>query len=361
MRDVLTDLVRWRAANKNIAVATVVETWGSAPREVGAKMVFNEDGAIAGSVSGGCVEGAVFDIGTEVMSGGPPRLVQFGVADETAWDVGLACGGSIQVFIQTLNPDIFDPLAAAINDDEPLVKGTITAGPTGWIGREGLHLADGRQVGSYGEGLDLPVAQSAIDARRGGKSVHGTLDVSSIDGLEGFAGEKISILFEVHLPPPAVVMVGGVHIAVGLTRIANTLGYRTIVIDPRRAFATAERFSEADLMLTAWPDEAFESVPLTETTAVAMLTHDPKIDDPALKIVLRSPVFYVGALGSRQTQQNRRERLLADGLSVTQIDRIQGPIGLPLGGRTPEEIALAIMAQIVAARHRNLDRSGRLS
>ncbi len=202
MRDVLPDLVRWRKANKKIAIATVVETWGSAPREIGAKMAFTADGAIAGSVSGGCVEGAVFEIGTEVLAGGPSRLVQFGVADETAWDVGLACGGSIQVYIQPLTTDIFDPMAAAFEKDQPFVKGTITAGPTDWVGREVVYLVDGQQVSSFGDILDPILAPYANDARRDGRSVHFSLEIPSIVGLDKFAGETISILFEVHLRPP---------------------------------------------------------------------------------------------------------------------------------------------------------------
>ena len=360
MRDILPDLLKWRQAGKPIAVATVVETWGSAPREVGAKMAFTQDGAITGSVSGGCVEGAVYEIGTEVLAGGPPQLAEFGVADETAWDVGLACGGQIRVFVRLLNEEIFDLLAAELDQDRPVVKGTITAGPETWVGQEFLYLDREEQVGSFDSPLDELLSTKAAEVQGQAKNRHLSIPIPEGTGFDTSAADEISVLFEVHLPPPSVIMVGGVHIAIALTSLAKTLGYRTVVIDPRKAFGNAARFSEADMIISAWPEEAFDQITLNASTAVAMLTHDPKIDDPALKIVLPSPAYYVGALGSRQTQQKRRARLLAEGLPPEQVDRIQGPIGLPLGGRTPEEIALAIMAEITAARHGKLNAEGDL-
>jgi xanthine dehydrogenase accessory factor len=352
MRDILPDLLKWRQADKPIAVATVVETWGSAPREIGAKMAFTAEGAITGSVSGGCVEGAVFEIGSQVLAGETPRLVEFGVADETAWDVGLACGGKIRVFIQRLNEDLFYPLVEALNQDKLAVKATVTGGPAVWVGREVLYLENDRQEGSVGRSLDVVLRPLAAEVLRRGKNQHLSVGIPSESAQEAQAGSEISIIIEAYLPPPTVVMVGGVHIAIALTSLAKTLGYRTVVIDPRQAFGNTERFSEADMVISAWPDEAFDQISINESTAVAMLTHDPKIDDPALKIVLPSKAFYVGALGSRGTQKKRRERLLGEGIPVELLDRIHGPIGLPLGGRTPEEIALAIMAQITAARHK---------
>jgi xanthine dehydrogenase accessory factor len=168
--------------------------------------------------------------------------------------------------------------------------------------------------------------------------------------LESRTGEQVRIFINTILPPPTLVMVGGVHIAVSLTAIAKAIGYHTIVIDPRRTFGSPDRFPNVNQLIQAWPQEAFEQIVLTRSTCVAMLTHDPKIDDPALKIVLNSPVFYVGALGSRKTHQSRRRRLLDEGLSPNQLDRIRGPIGLDIGAKTPEEIALSIMAEIIAVR-----------
>lgn len=340
MRDILYDLERWREEHKSIALATVIQTWGSSPRREGAKMALTPDGKIAGSVSGGCVEGAVFEAGVEVLATNQPQLLHFGVADETAWDVGLACGGSIDIFVKPLDLSTYKDLHSAIVEERPAVLVTVVRGEGEILGKELLLREDGSVTGTLGASLDESALKVARETLASGVSRRAELD------------ESTEIFLEVLLPPPTLIAVGGVHITVALMALAKTLGYRTVVVDPRSAFGNLERFPHVDQLIQAWPDEAFQQVQLTRSTAVAMLTHDPKLDDPALKIALPSPAFYVGALGSRTTQAKRRQRLLDGGLSEAELERLHGPIGLEIEAHTPEEIALSIMAEIVAMRNK---------
>ena len=343
MRDILSEVEGWRAAGERVAIATVVRTWGSAPRQSGAKLAITESGKLAGSVSGGCVEGAVAEAALEALADGRPRLLHFGVADEAAWEVGLACGGSLDIWVnphETEGP-LYEELVLVLAAKEPVAMCTAIAGPGEVLGRRMLAVAEeAARDRKLPEGQWLGQAALLADARAdlaaGQPAVH-----AYPDGLQVFV--------EVYLPPPELIMVGGVHIAIALTALAQTLGYRTIVVEPRRAFGNAERFPLADQLVSEWPDRALEQIGLTRSSAVAVLTHDSKLDDPALRVALASPAFYVGALGSRKTQVRRRERLLGLGLTAAQIDRLHGPIGLDIGARTPEEIALGILAEIVAA------------
>jgi xanthine dehydrogenase accessory factor len=337
MRDILTELERWWKDGKSIALATVVQTWGSSPRGAGSKMAITSDGKIAGSVSGGCVENAVVEAGIQTLTTNQPQLLHFGVADETAWEVGLACGGSIDVFIKPLDQNFFKELRSVIEGGHSAVTVTVVRGPDDILGGELLIHENGRLTGSLGSNLDKRVLDLAS-----GVFLQGTSQIIALN-------DEIELFFEVILPPPALIMVGGVHIAVALTSIAKALSYRTILIDPRKAWGNKERFPEVDQLVQAWPDEAFEQIKITRSTAIAMLTHDPKMDDPALKIALASSAFYVGALGSKTTQAKRRERLLHDGLTEAQLSRLRAPIGLDIGARSPDEIALSIMAEVVEA------------
>jgi len=340
MRDILSDLDHWKAGeNKSIALATVIQTWGSSPRRAGAKMAITPDGKITGSVSGGCVEGAVFDIGVEVLKQNRPQLLHFGVADETAWEVGLACGGSIDIFVEPLNTGLFNSLHTVLVEERPAVLVTVVRGLDELLGREILIREDGSKTGTINESLDPIALDQAREILLQGESRRIQLK------------EDVEIFAEVILPPPILIAVGGVHITVALMALAKMLGYRTVVIDPRSAFGNEERFPNVDQLIQLWPQEAFQQIPITRSTAVAMLTHDPKLDDPALKIALPSSAFYVGALGSKTTQAKRRQRLLAEGLTESQMNRLHGPIGLEIGAGTPEEIAMSIMAEIVAARN----------
>jgi xanthine dehydrogenase accessory factor len=334
MRDVLDDIERWRSEKRAVALATVVATWGSAPRTVGGKMALTADGLIAGSVSGGCVENAVVEAGLEALASGRPRLVKFGVSDDTAWSVGLACGGAIEVFVEPLSEEIHGLVRDALRNERPVAVATVVRGAESEVGRKLAVFADGSVVGA----LDAAALEAARAALANGRSRRAALG----DG---------EIFVDVLLPSPRLVVVGGVHIAVALVALAKTLGFRTIVVDPREAFGNEKRFPHADEILSAWPDEALARIAPNAGTAIAVLTHDPKLDDPAIIAALASPAFYVGALGSTRTQEKRRARLLAAGVTEGALARLCAPIGLDLGGRSPEEIALAVMAQIVAARN----------
>jgi xanthine dehydrogenase accessory factor len=292
-------------------------------------------------VSGGCVEAAVVEAGLEVLVTGKPRLLHFGVSDETAWGVGLACGGKIEVFMKTLEPESYREIKKRLDEGRPIASVTVIEGPS--AGRELVVDEVGAAVGQLGEGLEKEAITEARAALATGLS-------------RRYRVQDTELFLDVMAPPPTLIVVGGVHIAIALTALAKTLGYRTVIVDPRAVFGSKERFPHADLLMTDWPAEALSSIGLHRSTAVAALTHDPKLDDAALGCALRSQAFYVGALGSRKTQERRRKRLLEGGLSEEQLDRLCAPIGLDIGSRTPEEIALSIMAQIVAAKNGRLDR-----
>jgi xanthine dehydrogenase accessory factor len=344
MRDILDEVERWRESGERVAIATVIQTWGSAPRPAGSAMAVTAGGKIAGSVSGGCVEGAVVESGLRCLSTGRPERHRFGVSDETAWSVGLACGGTIEVFVEPLDGETFDAVRSAIRQGRLSAVATVIGGAGEVLGRRLVVSDAGAVAGTLGENLDVAVAADIREA----------LVAGGPRRLEPTPERAAEIFIDVLQPPMRLVVVGGVHIAIPLVAIAKTLGYQTVVVDPREMFASAERFPEVDRLVSAWPDRALEEIGIDASTAVAVLTHDPKLDDPALATALRSPAFYVGALGSRRTQEKRRQRLLEAGLDEEALARLHAPIGLPIGGRSPGEIALSIMAQIVAARNKGV-------
>jgi xanthine dehydrogenase accessory factor len=341
MKDVLPDIDRWLGEGESVAVATVVETWGSAPRPPGARMALTAGGKIAGSVSAGCVENAVVEAGQQTLKSGRPRLLRFGVADDTAWSVGLACGGTIEVFVEKLEPSLWQLVRDEVLAERPVAAATVVRGPDPLLGRRRVLLHDGNVRGAIGEGLDEAAAAEARAALATGASRR--VAIGTEPGVELFV--------EVLRPAPRLIIVGGVHIALSLAALARRLGYRTVIVDPRQAFANRQRFPDVDRIVNTWPDRALAELSVDDSTAIVILTHDPKLDDPALAVSLASPAFYVGALGSRRTQQKRRERLLAAGLPEKGLARLRAPIGLDLGGRSPEEIALAVLAEIVAIRN----------
>ena len=334
MRDILSDIESWQAEGRPVAIATVVETWGSAPRPAGGKMALTSDGRIAGSVSGGCVENAVVEAGRKTLATGKPQLLHYGVSDDTAWTVGLACGGSLDVFVERLDPALFEPVGEALRTETPVAVATVIRGPEGQLGRKLALFEDGRVVGSIDDAA-LAEARSALAAGRSRRIPSGDRE----------------IFVDVLRPSPRLIIVGGVHIAVALVTLAKALGFRTILVDPRVSFGNATRFPHADEIVNDWPDASLRRLAPDSSTAVAVLTHDPKLDDPALLAALPGRAFYVGALGSKRTQEKRRARLIEAGVSAEGLARLHGPIGLPLGGRSPEEIAIAILAEIVATRN----------
>jgi xanthine dehydrogenase accessory factor len=337
MRDILPQLIRWHAERKSVALATVVQTWGSAPRRAGARMAVTQDGEVVGSVSGGCVENAVIEAALDVLKAHQAQLLHFSVSDDAAWGVGLACGGGIDIFVQPLDWEFFESLRAAWVEDRTTIAATLIRGPWEALGKSML-IRDGAVLSSQlGPEWVRPLLASASEAVSQGTSRRVRLN------------ESADVFLELIAPPPVLIAVGGVHIAMALVSLAKTLGYRTVIIDPRQAWGNAQRFPDVDQLIRSWPDEAFQQLPLTRSSAVVMLTHDPRLDDPALKIALGSPAFYVGALGSKSTQVARRERLLESGLTESQLARLHAPIGLDIGAESPEEIALAIMAQVVEA------------
>ncbi len=335
MRDILHDIEKWIDTGETIALATVIGTWGSAPRKIGSKMAFTLSGKIIGSVSGGCVENAVIEAGYQVLKDNHPQLLHFGVADETAWGVGLACGGSIDVFVNVLNPEFFEQLKSIYKHEKSAVQITVVHSADEMLGKEVLISENKNPIGSLGNGWDATVLTLAQETFTQGISRRLSLN------------EEVEIFIEAIQPSLTLVIVGGVQIAISLVNFAKALGYQTILIDPRTAWANESRFPNVDTLIPEWIDEAFEKININSSTAIAVLTHDPKIDDPAVKIALNSSAFYVGALGSKKTNAKRKERLLNDGVSEEQLAHLHAPIGLDIGAQNPEEIALAIMSQIV--------------
>jgi xanthine dehydrogenase accessory factor len=332
MRDILNDIQKWIDTGETIALATVIQTLGSSPRKVGSKMAFTLSGKITGSVSGGCVENAVIEEGMSVLKTNRPQLLHFGVADEAAWKVGLACGGSIDIFVKPLYVDFYYQLKSNIINEESAIHVTNIQGSRELFGKEILISKNQIQFGSFGNEWDTRVL---------------SLSMKMLATHRLTLNEDTEFFMEVIQPAPTLVIVGGVHIAVALVSLAKTLGYRSILIDPRRAWGNESRFPNVDELIQTWIDKAFDKISLNSSTAVAVLTHDPKIDDPAIKMALNSSAFYVGALGSKNTNTKRRERLLGDGVNEEKISRLHAPIGLDIGAQSPEEIALAVMSEVV--------------
>ena len=306
MREVLEELNAWSHDGEDIAIATVVETWGSSPRPLGSKMAITRSGKMAGSVSNGCIEGAVFEEAQKVLKSGTPKIAAFGVADDVAFEVGLACGGHIEVFIQPFGR-AQQQLLAMLNRNEPATLQT------------NLVSGDAEVIEGTPLGTEL--------AKRDG-----------------------DVFVEPFRRPAHLVIIGAIHIAIPLHRLAKLMGYRVTVVDARAKFATHERFPEADELIVAWPDEAMTKIAVDNSTYVVVLTHDPKFDLPALRSVLKKNPGYIGAIGSRKTNQNRFDALRKEGFTEQELSRVHGPIGLDLGSRGAEETALGILAEITAVR-----------
>ena len=334
MRELLEQYDAWRAEGHEVGRAVVIRTYGSSPRQAGSVLLVADDGRMVGSVSGGCIEGAAAEAVLESRRRGHSRVIRYGVTNEQAWEVGLACGGTIDVLIQ---PDVPEEAVAAARD--PLSAGESTLGAT--LVTElppdtPDDLADAVPVTAAASDLGA-LEQLRRDALAGGRSQTARM-------------EDRHVFIEAFPVAPRLVIVGATEVARSLVELAGPLGYERIVIDARTAFATTERFPDVEQLLTEWPDEAFDRIDLGPNDAVAILSHDPKFDEPAIAEALKRGARYVGAIGSRKTQADRRRRLLEAGLTEEQLATIRGPIGLDLGGREPAETALAILAEIVAVR-----------
>ena len=336
MLDILETVDQWLEQNRAVALATVVETWGSAPRRVGSKMAVTADMAMVGSVSGGCVETAVIEEALSTLEDGKPRLLHFGVSDDTAWDVGLTCGGSISVFVEPLDVQWWHKATGDIQNNH--LAATITTLEGDSAGHKALIGAES-EIQYASPALDTSTKETFVQLAQS-RLQSGKVEVA-----------EIPVMVDLHQPRPHLIIIGGVHVAMPLEKFARELGFRVSIIDPRQVFAADERFPVVETIIHSYPDKALPQLGLDKNTYVAVLTHDPKIDDKALITALPSPVPYVGVLSSTRTHQKRLERLKEAGLTNEQLSRIRTPAGLDIGAQTPEEIALCILAEIVAVRN----------
>ncbi|MFF9494607.1 XdhC family protein [Streptomyces flaveolus] len=352
MLDIAGELHRWIEEGREFAVATVVSVGGSAPRGPGAALAVDSEGTALGSVSGGCVEGAVYDLCTAALRDGETVRERFGYSDEDAFAVGLTCGGVIDVLITPVGSDapsraVFRAALSAAVRDEPAALARVVRGPAGLLGRALLVRADGSYEGGLGGHRELDrtavtETRALLDAGR-----TGTVGLSE-DGSHCPGG--LTLLVESRVPPPRMIVFGAVDFAAALVRAGKFLGHHVTVCDARPVFATRARFPEADEVVVDWPHRYLRGTPTDGRTVLCVLTHDAKFDVPLLTEALRMPVAYVGAMGSRRTHEERERRLREAGLGEHELARLRSPIGLDLGARTPEETALSIAAEIVAAR-----------
>ncbi|MGB6021438.1 MAG: XdhC family protein [Ornithinimicrobium sp.] len=359
MREVLPELRAWWEAGEPVAVATVVDTWRSAPRPPGASMLIGTDGTAVGSVSGGCVEGAVYEVGRQVLSDGAPVLTRYGVSDDDAYAVGLTCGGILDVFVERVTPESFAELdlwAEDIEQGRPVATATVIEHPDPTrLGRRLVVRPDGALGESVQGSLGSSRADDAIaDDTRGLLAAGRTATLEyGPDGQRRGAGMRVFVAG--FAPKPRMLVFGAIDFAAAVATVGAFLGYHVTVCDARPVFATAARFAAAHEVVVSWPHRYLQAEVdagrIDERTVICVLTHDPKFDVPVLELALRGPdVAYIGAMGSRRTHEDRLSRLRATGLDLHHLERLSSPIGLDLGARTPEETAISIAAEIVAAR-----------
>jgi len=352
MLDIAEELHRWVEQGRDFAVATVVAVGGSAPRQPGAALAVDAEGTAIGSVSGGCVEGAVYELCEQALRDGETVRERFGYSDDDAFAVGLTCGGVIDILVtpvraqDPVRPVVAAALAAAAAGEAAAVA-RIVSGPAGLMGRALLVRPDGTHEGGYGghPELDRTVAAEAAAFLDAGRT--GTLEIGERGSR---CGEPLTVLVESSVPPPRMIVFGAIDFASALVRVGAFLGYRVTVCDARPVFATRARFPEADEVVVEWPHRYLQRTETDARTVLCVLTHDAKFDVPLLRLALRLPVAYVGAMGSRRTHLDRDERLREVGVTELELARLRSPIGLDLGARTPEETALSIAAEIVANR-----------
>lgn len=338
MRGILPEVAKWMSDGKQVAIVTVVKVYGSAPRKLGAKMAVNQDGLMTGSVSGGCVENAVVTEALEVIQTGKSRLVAYGITTDQAMSIGLACGGTIEVFIEQLSPDDFSRLQRDLLQNRLVAKVTALTGKH--CGAAFFAYPDGTHTSSFlPEEMREQVTTDVLT------SLANTRQPVTLDN------EEVDLFCELFAPSEKLIIIGAVHIAIPLVTFGKELGFHTIVLDPRRAFANHDRFPHVDELVVEWPQEKLESLGLDESSYVVVISHDEKLDVPALALASKSKTRYIGALGSRKTFENNKAALREEGVSEEQLLRIHSPIGLNIGARGAEEIALSIIAEIIAVRN----------
>ncbi|MFF4979123.1 XdhC family protein [Streptomyces sp. NPDC001046] len=350
MLDLAAALRTWAEEGRDFAVATVVAVGGSAPRPPGAALAVDADGTAIGSVSGGCVEGAVYDLCRQALRDGEPLAERFGYSDEDAFAVGLTCGGTIDVLVVPFSAGraVHAAALSAAAAGEPVALARVARGPAGLLGRALLVRPDGSSEGVLGAGpeLDRTVREEARALLETGRT--GTVELSE-DGTHCPGG--VTLLVESAVPPPRMIVFGAIDFAAALVRAGRFLGYHVTVCDARPVFATRARFPDADEIVVDWPDRYLRGTATDARTVLCVLTHDAKFDVPLLREALRRPAAYIGAMGSRRTHEDRERRLREAGAGAAELARLRSPIGLDLGARTPEETAVSIVAEIIARRH----------
>jgi xanthine dehydrogenase accessory factor len=345
MREILPELADWCRTGTRSALATVIRTWRSAPRQAGAAMAVSEHGDVLGSVSGGCVEGAVYELAQQVLETGTPVLETYGVDDGDAFAVGLTCGGTVEVFVRAVDGDRAAVLAETADDvrwGRPVALATVLSGP----GQGGVGLAVG--AGGVRGSLGDPALDRRVALQAEGLLAQGTTGVIGVARCGQQPGDELDLLVQSFAAPPRMLVFGAVDFAAAVVRIGKFLGYRVTVCDARPVFATRRRFPDADEVVLDWPHRYLAGVEVDHRTAVCVLTHDPKFDVPLLEAALRTRAGYVGALGSRPTHDMRLRQLREAGVDEQTLSKLCSPIGLDLGARTPEETAVSIAAEIVS-------------
>ena len=370
MRDILDPIAKWWDAGDTFGLATVVRTYRSAPREPGAAMAVSADGEAVGSVSGGCVEGAVYELANEVRESGQPVLQTYGISDDDAFAVGLTCGGIIDIFVEPVGRKHFAELgevAAAVRAEQPVALATVIDGP-GAVGARRVIWGDSlagqpggepgqengasaehqpRSTGTLGSGDRL---DHAVDDDARGMLAQGLTGVRRYGPDGERRRDELSVFVQSFAPPPRMLVFGAIDFAAAVAREGKFLGYRVTVCDARPVFATRARFPDADEVVTDWPHRYLAGQNVDARTVICVLTHDPKFDVPLLEVALRTPAVYIGAMGSRRTHEDRLARLREVGMSEEELARLRSPIGLDLGARTPEETAVAIAAELIQLR-----------
>jgi xanthine dehydrogenase accessory factor len=369
VRDILDQIAKWWESGETFGLATLVRTYHSAPREAGAALAVSADGEVVGSISGGCVEGAVYELASQVIETGEPVLETYGVSEDDAFAVGLTCGGILDVFVERVNKERFPDLgeiAAAVRSGEPVAVTTVISGP-GRVGArrviwgaglpadraeggdtaEGGDAAEPSESGSLGSGDRL---DAAVDDDARGMLAQGLTGIRRYGALGERLGDDLGVFVNSFAPPPRMLVFGAIDFAAAVAKVGKFLGYRVTVCDARGLFATRARFPDADEVVVNWPHRYLADVETDGRSVICVLTHDPKFDVPLLEVALRKPAAYIGAMGSRRTHDDRVARLREAGLSEDELARLRSPIGLDLGARTPEETAVSIAAELIELR-----------
>jgi xanthine dehydrogenase accessory factor len=359
VRDILDPITKWWEAGETFGLATVVRTFSSAPREPGAALAVSSAGEVVGSVSGGCVEGAVYELSSSVRADGDAVLQTYGISEDDAFSVGLTCGGIIDIFVEQVSQQAFPELgevAAAVRSGTPVAVATVIDGP-GRVGARRVIWAAADQAaadeaaagwsGTLGSGDRL---DQAVDDDARGMLAQGLTGVRRYGPDGERRRDELGVFVQSFAPPPRMLVFGAIDFAAAVAREGKFLGYQVTVCDARPVFATRARFPEADEVVTDWPHRYLARTTVDSRTVICVLTHDPKFDVPLLEVALRTPAGYIGAMGSRRTHDDRLARLREAGLSEQELARLRSPIGLDLGARTPEETAVAIAAELIQLR-----------